>query len=1284
MHLTSLTLRGFKSFADKTRLDFEPGITVVVGPNGSGKSNVVDALTWVLGSHSAKALRGGQMSDVIFAGSPQRRGLGRAAVEITIDNASGTLPIDFSEVTVSRSMFASGENEYAVNGESCRALDVAELLSDTGLGRDAHSIVNQGQLEAVLNCKPEERRSFIEEAAGILKHRRRKERSLRKLAQLDGHLERLQDVVKELRRQLKPLERQAEAARTHARLSAELAEVRRVRAARELDHLDRRLADERSTGEASTERVAEVSAEVDAERAREREIEQALEALAPEAEEVQRTHFRLSTLVERLRGLRERIEERRTGLTEAVEEPVAGRDPAQLRAEAAEARERLGELANEMTGCRDALERTESQRAEAERARRAHEQAAVAEARRRAEARERRIRWEGELSALRSSLAQATSEEGRLQSQVSGLEARREQLTRDVEAVQAEIQRLDAESGDVAARLEEAEQTAQRKEQAASEAAKAERDLERRRASLDARADALRAAGQEATGGAAALLEAVDAGELAGIRGPLAEEIRVADGCATALAAALGPLGDALVVESHTAAREAVAYVRANECGRVLLLAADPADSDTPDDADDTADAADDTADAADAEGDEASAGEADAMARAGARRLVEAVEAEPHVRAALDRALGACWLVADHDTAARLAAAHPRHAFVTPAGELAGPRGYAGGSAGPSSAVLSRAAAEQAEAERDAVDDELLRARRRVGDAERELQTARHELDAATAAMQESDAGITSAAERLGRLRKELAACEEELVTRRQQADDLGAEIAQQRERLATLEARGGDEPEGPDDEEDEDTPDLEAERLDDELAKARDAEVQARLRASTAEQRHDEVARQVEALEREADEVEAQLVERERRRDERLAAIQRCAELLAVAEASYTRTEASLQEAATARDEVEERRAARQRELGVVRARVRDAEGRLSELRDTQHAEQLARQQLEHELTAVRTRMAEELDLDPDAALAAARDGATRLEPAGSQSAGDVSGAGPVRATDEDADGEASGEAAGSAGSGERSGDDDPEHTSGDDDPERTPGDDGEPVADEPGRPPVLEGGEARDAELADEEKELEQRLALLGAVNPLALQEYQQLSDRYAFITEQIEDVRGSRRDLEKVISAVDERIRSVFAEAFADVDAAFQELFPRLFPGGEGNLELTDPDDLLESGVDVVARPPGKRVKRLSLLSGGERSLTAIAILFAIFRARPSPFYVLDEVEAALDDVNLQRFLEVVGDFRETSQLIIVTHQKRTMEAADLLYGVTMDGNGVSQVISQRMDEQVAAG
>jgi chromosome segregation protein len=1196
--LRSLTLRGFKSFAEKTELTFEPGITVIVGPNGSGKSNVVDALTWVLGSHSAKTLRGGSMSDVIFAGARGRPGLGRAAVDITIDNTSGTLPIEFSEVTVSRSMFATGENDYAINSVACRLLDVQELLSDTGLGRENHTIVGQGQLDRILNSRPEDRRAFIEEAAGILKHRRRKERAVRKLAQMDAHVERLTDVLRELRRNLRPLERQAEAATKHAELQAQLREVRTIRALRTLDELTTRWdADQAGVAQSDTQ-LQQLEARLRAARASEAAIEQVLADLEPEAEQVGQTHFRLANQTERFRGLSERIEERRRGLLEAVEEPVAGHDPVELRVQAEADEEAAARVEGERQTVRDVLKSAAAARQLAEQRRRAHEQAAVAEARRRTEVRERRLRWEAEVSALRSTLAQAAAEAGRLASQVSGSAARRGELTTDRDSLQAQIQRLDARAVALAERLAAAEQALEGRRRDADAAVSRERDLERRRASLEARAEALRTASGEATEGSSALLAAARSGAVGGVAGPLAEHVRVADGLAKAVAAGLGPLGDALIVDSPAAATAAIGFVRRKRYGRALLLIDAGPDGGQPATAPD--------------------------LSSLGATPLVEALDAEPGVLAALARGLQGVYFTEAVATAAQLAQRFPELAFVSRDGEVAGPRGWSGGSATVASAVLSRAAAEQAEVQLAEVAGELLEARGAVGEAERHLAAAQRSFDAAAEALQESDSLITSAAERLRRLGKELQTCERELAMLTGQQADLEHEVAARHQRLAALEVMeeslqdGAPAPSAVDAApvrpdvaapvEEEPGADLEAERLDDELTAAREREVQARLAAAAVDQRAEELGRRIGALQREADEIELALTQRDERRRRRVAAIERCGKLAALAEAALARAESSSLQAAQQRQLVGQARDEQQRRLGVVRMSIRDRDEEVAAVREQRHFEDLARQALRHDLEAATSRLRHDLGVDPDAALRQAR------------------------ATLEDG--------------------------------------------------PLAEG-EHRAEQLAQDEERLVRKVGLLGMINPLALEEFQQSEERHRFLTTQLEDLRASKRDLLTVIEAVDERIRELFAVAFSDVAAHFERIFPRLFPGGEGRLVLTDPDDQLASGVDVEARPAGKRVKRLSLLSGGERSLTALAVLFSIFAARPSPFYVLDEVEAALDDVNLQRLLDLVTDFRSTSQVIIITHQQRTMEIADCLYGVTMRADGVSAVVSQRLTEAVPA-
>jgi chromosome segregation protein len=1169
--LKSLTLRGFKSFADKTVLDLEPGITVIVGPNGSGKSNIVDALSWVLGTHSPKSLRGGSMADVIYAGAPGRPALGRAAVEITIDNSAGTLPIEFAEVTVSRAMFATGETTYSINDVECRALDVQELLSDTGLGRQTHTIVGQGQLDAILNARPEERRLFIEEAAGILKHRRRKERALRKLAQMESHVERLTDLLRELRRSLRPLERQAEAAAKAAGIQTALREVRVERAVRELAVVTAEMTSDEAARVRSADRLAALSEDVEQARNDEAAIESRLAELAPAVRSANETHFRLANLTERFRGLADRIAERHRGLSEVVEEPVAGRDPSQLRAQSRIERAALEHTEAELVAARARLESAQEDRRDAERGRRAHQQAAAAEARRRTEERERRLRWEGEVTALRGALAQASSEEGRLSSQIAGQQARRTELLADIDGVQAEIQRLDGRAGPLGEQLEQAQRLVDRRQRAADEAAREERELERRRASLEARADTLRAAAQDPGEGAAALLDAAEAGDLDGVLGRLADHVQVRDGgWAQGVSAGLGPLEDALVVANAPGAEAAVAFLRERGSGRVLLLAAGGSEPENP---------------GPDLTGD-------------GAQRVADLLDADAAVGTALRRALTGTYLVDDFAMASRLATQHPGLVFVARDGDVAGARGYAGGEPSPQAPVLALTAAADAQRQADEVASELLVAHRQVGDADRALGSARRELDAATAAMQESDALITGAAERLRRLRKELAGADTQLAKLDAQHTDLARDIAYRRRLLDELEAldlRARDpEPEGPD---------LEAERLEDALAEAREREVQARIAVTAAEQHAAELRRRIEAAEREAAGVEQQLAEREHRRRLRLDAIDRCVQLAAIAEAALRQAESSQALAAAERDALEERRAAAQRELGALRVRSRELDAALATMTEERHREDLATQQLRHRLDAARSRLAEDLGLDTDRALA-------------------------------DAD------------------------------------------------PAMLVADPERDAALAEDEDRLSRKLALLGTVNPLAVDEFQALQERDAFLSSQLEDCRASKRDLLEVVEAVDERVRDVFGAAFADVAAQFERLFPRLFPGGAGRLYLTDPDDLLETGVEVEARPPGKRVKRLSLLSGGERALCAIAVLFAIFAARPSPFYVLDEVEAALDDVNLQRFLDVVRNFT-SSQMLIVTHQKRTMEVADVLYGVTMRAGGVSRVVSQRLSELATA-
>jgi chromosome segregation protein len=1160
VHLSSLTLRGFKSFADRTTLQLEPGVTVIVGPNGSGKSNVVDALTWVLGTQSPRSLRGGAMSDVIFAGAAGRPALGRAAVEITIDNADGSIPLDFSEITIGRAMFASGETEYTINGESCRQLDIAELLGDTGLGRESHTIVSQGQLDTILTARPEDRRAFIDEAAGITKHRKRKDRAVRKLDQMSEHAARLQDIARELKRSLRPLERQAEAAARHAELSTQLRAVRMERVTGEL------LDSARRHGELAARHSNQATATQDLERRLERlrtqesDAQRVLATLRPQVEACAATHFRLANTVERLRAVQTQIGERRHGLQSAIDEPVMLRDPAELHKLAEAERGTLDDLEREVARCEQRLATATAEREQAERARRAHSQAAAAEARRRAAAREQRLRWEGEVAALRSALAQAASEQGRIDGRLSALRERRERCAGDVTAAErecAELAGLCAEHEQAAA---DADALVDTRRAGLDRAVDAERAHERQRAVLAARAEALEAAVADVPDGTRDVL---DAG-LDGVLGMLADHIVVEDGCERAVAAALGAVAEALVTRDAATAAQAATLARERGDQRVRLLA-----------------------------------GRADAVAvhrdlPDGARSAATMVDGPPATVGALRTLLQDVVVVDDYPAACALAIEQPQLDVVTLAGELAGARGYVVGGRAATSTVEQQAALSAAQRQLDELDAQAEGLAERVVAARDAMAAADRARAMVVAELKTATRTHAERTQQLRRLQAEASAYARELGAVEQAAGQLDAEVVKRREQLDELE-RASHEPEdgGADD-----GPDLEAERLDDVLRSAQDAEVDARVSLTSTAGRRDEVRRRIAAAEREAEQLERRWDDAERRQRARQAAIERCEDLAVIAEQAVAAGDAALDASSIERLRVEEQRDEQQRALGVLRSQLTTLEQELGEHTRSKHAGELAVAEARHALEDARGR-ARDLGLDPEALIAG--------------------------------------------------------------------GDDAAPLTAE------------RRSELSESEERLARQLALVGPVNPLAVDEFEALKDRQRFLAEQLDDLERSRRDLMEMVDAVDTRIRQVFEEAFADVAVEFERLFALLFPGGEGRLVLTDPDDMLNTGVDVEARPPGKRVKRLSLLSGGERSLVALAVAFAIFAARPSPFYVLDEVEAALDDINLQRVLDVIDEFRGSSQLIVVTHQKRTMEIADVLYGVTMRSGGVSKVLSQRLSD-----
>ena len=1168
MHLKSLTLKGFKSFAQPTVFQFEPGVTAIVGPNGSGKSNVVDALAWVMGEQGAKTLRGGKMEDVIFAGTSTRGPLGRAEVRLTIDNSDGALPIEYSEVTISRTLFRNGASEYAINGESCRLLDVQELLSDSGLGREMHVIVGQGQLDAVLRATPEDRRGFIEEAAGILKHRRRKERTLRKLEAMETNLTRLNDLAGEIRRQLKPLGRQAEVAKQAQEIAAE---VRDAKA--------RLLADDVARLRSELDELAKDESERHAERiVLQEQLEQKQLRIArlekdqqgDDLDAARRITIALESSQSKLRGLLAQTQQRLTFLATQAEAPEQVNRLSRVAVdEAGEEARRLAELipAAEVRW-QEAGDRTRraQQALDAVDEHIAAQSALVS-------------KHDLELSKLRG-LAQAASQK---HATLAGEVERRTHAVAQAEeraaAAQAELESFEAELDDSAmpeAGLDDAYRAAQEVQAEAERARDELRDvlhgMEQERAGLDAHIGALARSLDQRDASGALLAESP-----VGVRGRVADHVRVADGFEAAVGAALGVFADAMLAEDDAAASEVVRAARERDLGRLRTVIAG----------------------AASAMG--------DPPAVEGLTRAVDVLlDAPDGVYGLLGRSYLADDLAAAVQGASQLRSKWPAESFtvVTSAGDVLTQHTLTGGSGLAPSRIELTADLENAQARRDQIANDIAEAEARLAELREAASRAKLGAERAFAELREADARVAAVAEQRNRLtvRAEAGRAEAEraahalaeISDREQQA---AAEAARAASTLEEAEARprpmfDASEREGV-------LGDLEAARA---LEVERRLELEtARERARAAEATHRMLEEQFEAEQRAAQEAARRAVLRARQ-------VERAEWVAGRLPAILASCDRSLADARVAQQTAEQERARQNQELTLLRSEESELRGRLQSITDRVHGAELKSYERKLQLSTLLERAGSELGLVEDVLIAEF---------------------GP-----------------------------------------------NEPV-------PVPGESEGVPFDRAEQQQRLaraEKRLTELGRINPLALEEFAALEQRHAFLSEQLQDLTKTRADLLTIIADLDEKMQGIFAEAFADTQAAFAEVFPVLFPGGSGHVELSNPDDLLNTGIEMTVKPAGKKVERLSLLSGGERSLAAVAWLIAIFQARPSPFYIMDEVEAALDDANLGRLLQVFERLRENSQLIVITHQKRTMEIADALYGVSMRQDGISAVVGQRIGRE----
>jgi chromosome segregation protein len=1194
VYLKSLTLKGFKSFASPTTLRFEPGITCVVGPNGSGKSNVVDALSWVMGEQGAKSLRGGKMEDVIFAGTSSRPPLGRAEVTVTIDNSDNSLPIEYSEVSITRRMFRDGGSEYEINGATCRLMDVQELLSDSGIGREMHVIVGQGKLSEILESRPEDRRAFIEEAAGVLKHRKRKEKAVRKLDAMSANLARLTDLTTELRRQLKPLGRQAEMARRAQTIQADLRDARLRLAA---DDLVSRRAEFDDTNQAETalrREHDEMTARLEAATVELDAHESAVTGLSERADAAQQSWFRLSALAERVSAT-VRIASERAQHLDTEPEAASGADPEALDAEADEVAAHEQQLLSELGESRTRLAAARNELTECERVAAEAERAHLAAVRAEADRREGLARLAGQVDTMRTRVESIDETVARLTETIEEAAARAQQTQAEFEMVQGRVGELDAGEVGLDEHHDRTVAAVRIADERVAELQAAERGAERKVASLRARIDAL-SVGLDRKDGAAWLQRNLSG---AGLFGSVANLLRVRPGYEAAIAAVLGAAADAVAAENFGAARSAVAALKQSDGGRAAIVLGDwPADEPPP-----------------------------SGPLPPDALWATELVEMPSRLRGAFMAMLSGVAVVRDMSAALDLVASNPRLRAVTADGDLVGAGWVSGGSDRKPSTLEITSEVEKAR-------DALAAAEKQTSELTAALsgalaeQASRHDAaEQALAALNESDAAISAIYEQLGRLGQDARNADDEWQRLIKQRDELESGRAQTVEELAELEQRLHNAEQAPMF----DAPPADRQATVDAAEAARAAEVEARLAVRTAEERANAVRGRADSLRRAAAaEREARLrAQRAREARENAAAV-----AAAVAESGRVlaqRLSETIGVASRARDALVAERQHRIDALANAREQVTEFTTKVAAVTEALHRDEVAKAQATLRIEQLEEHILEQFGM-------ATEDLIAEYGPDNSLAPSELEMAEYEQARER-----------------------------------------GEQVT-MPAPMPFDRPTQERRAKRAERE------LNELGRVNPLALEEFAALEERYSFLATQLEDVKAARKDLLDVIADVDNRILQVFTEAYQDVEREFRDVFAALFPGGEGRLLLTDPDDMLTTGIEVEARPPGKKIKRLSLLSGGEKSLTAVAMLVAIFRARPSPFYVMDEVEAALDDVNLHRLLVLFEQLRARSQLIVITHQKPTMEVADALYGMTMRDDGITAVISQRMrgQELVSAG
>jgi chromosome segregation protein len=1233
MHLQSLELLGFKSFADKTIFNFHEGVTAVVGPNGCGKSNVLDAVRWVLGEQSAKALRGGEMADVIFNGTDNRKPLGFAEVSLTFTDCAQELGVDWHEVRVTRRVYKDGNSEYLLNKTVCRLRDIQNLFADTGVGRSAYSIMEQGKIDLILSSRPEDRRAVFEEAAGITKYKGQKKEAMRKLEATEANLLRIGDIIKEVKRQIGSLQRQAGKARRYQALTSDLQVLDTHHSYHKLQELEaelNRCREEIARFEEKERATLEKIEASENELAGRRGELDAIDTQIGDARaEVQRLHSEMSAHRSRIEFNRQRAQE----ITELIERYTN---------DIAAAETKRTEQANQISEADALIEKT-NQLLEAKRIE-------LAELNEKAtRIRDERADRDAELQSLQVALSRAENRISALSDELAGTKTRRDSTASRIDELGQDIAAATTARDQALAAVEHARTAADNEQQtvetmfqalrtaedqlhaqqqALADAEKEAFRFERTIAERESRLEILRQLNEEGEGlakGSKAVLKGLDDPERIrpALAGALVGSLEVDREYLAALEAALGRNMHAIVLQNAELAPEILRHVASNNLGQAALALPELTRAATDDHLIDLPEGA---------------------IAWA-----VDKITAPEALATLVRRLLRGVALVQDLETAVRLKREHPVLQFATVAGEFVSTAGVVfGGSAAVAAdsllgrkSLISETAAEVAR-----LTDELATIHARREEMQALVQTARTQLEEARARHQAAHVAQSNSAAQLLLLGHELRAAEDRLrqlhterTTLEQQTSVADHRIAELEQELASLSATV-------DEQQSRRAAAVEAS----EQARMQEAETTAtlqelRLAVATETQRHQSLLSQRQPMAARAAEL-AEMIETRR------ADIRNYERRLEVQTVESEQAEASLQSQAVELAAAEERaaaiaqeRAARLADVNSLDAELRAIRNSLNELHDTRGKEQVRQTQLQLRIDNLLEHVTRRYQLDlrefQTDHYAFQKTLRVQMKRRSAPAADDAAVAGDAV-----------------PGSSEAS-----------------------DAPDQPGT--ASPATEIDAAQLEAMIGELTRQIDNMGPVNLDAVQEYDELEERHRFLETQNNDLTASRKELLDVIARINETTQKLFAETFAQVRVNFREMFMELFGGGRADLSLVDENDPLNCGIDIVAKPPGKQLQAVSLLSGGERTMTAVALLFAIYMVRPSPFCILDEMDAPLDESNINRFIKMLDRFVQQSQFIIITHNKRTIAKADVLYGVTMEERGVSKLVGMRLAAEKGA-